>query len=39
MGGPPEGEADRVPRRVERNHTTLTHEIPMAEIEDLPPAM
>jgi hypothetical protein len=38
-GGPPAGEAERVLRRVERNLTALTHAVPMAEIEDLPPAM
>jgi hypothetical protein len=39
VGGPQAGEADRVLRRVERNLTALTHAVPMAEIEDLPPAM
>jgi hypothetical protein len=44
-GGPaaagelPAGEAERVLRRVERNFTSLTRTIPMAEIEDLPPSM
>jgi hypothetical protein len=38
-GGPPAREAERVLRRVERNLTTLTHAVSMAEIEDLPPAM
>jgi hypothetical protein len=32
-------EAERVLRRVERNFTSLTHTVPMAEIEDLPPSM
>jgi hypothetical protein len=44
-GGPtvagelPAGEAERVLRRVERNFTSLTRTVPMAEIEDLPPSM
>ena len=44
-GGPttrgelPAGEAERVLRRVERNFTSLTHTVPMEEIEDLPPSM
>jgi hypothetical protein len=33
------GEAKRVLRRVERNFTSLTCIVPMAEIEDLPPSM
>jgi hypothetical protein len=39
VGGPQPGEAERVLRRVEWNLTTLTHVVPMAEIEDLPPSM
>jgi hypothetical protein len=45
VGGPttarelPIGEAERVLRRVEKNLTSLTHTIPMEEIEDLPPSM
>jgi hypothetical protein len=35
----PVGEAERVLRRIERNFTVLTHTVPMAEIEDLPPSM
>jgi hypothetical protein len=44
-GGPvvagdfPAREAERVLRRVERNFTTLTHTVPMEEIEDLPLSM
>jgi hypothetical protein len=38
-GGPPAVEAERVPRWVEQNLTTLTHVIPMEEIEDLQPVM
>jgi hypothetical protein len=38
-GGPPAVEAERVLRWVERNLTTLTHVIPMEEIEDLQPVM
>jgi hypothetical protein len=38
-GGPPSREANKVLRRVEHNLTTLTHTIPMDEIEDLPPSM
>ena len=37
--GPPAIEAERVLRRVEWNLTTLTHIVPMGEIEDLPPSM
>ena len=33
------GEAERVLRRIERNFTSLTRTVPMAEIEDLPPSM
>jgi hypothetical protein len=33
------GEAERVLRRVDRNFTSITHTIPMEEIEDLPPSM
>jgi hypothetical protein len=39
VGEPPTGEAERVLRQVERNFTSLTHTIPMAEIEDLPVSM
>jgi hypothetical protein len=45
FGGPtiagnlPVGEAERVVRRVEWNFNALTHTVPMAEIEDLPPSM
>jgi hypothetical protein len=45
VGGPtitgylPVGEAERVLRRFEQNFTTLTHTVPMVEIEDLPPSM
>jgi hypothetical protein len=35
----PAGEAERVLRRIERNFTTLTHTVPMVEIEDLPPSL
>jgi hypothetical protein len=35
----PTGEAERVLRRIEKNFTTLTHTIPMGEIEDLPPSL
>ena len=41
-GGPivegdiPVGEVERVLRRVKHKFTTLTHTVPMAEIEDLP---
>jgi hypothetical protein len=35
----PAGDAERVLRRVERKFTTLTHMVPMAEIEDLSPSM
>jgi hypothetical protein len=38
-GGPQPGEAERVLRWVEWNLTALTHVVPMAEIEDLPPSM
>jgi len=38
-GGPPTKEAERVLRWVERNLTNLTREVPMVEIEDLPPSM
>jgi hypothetical protein len=38
-GNLPVGEAERVLRQVERNYTALTHTVPMAEIEDLPPSM
>jgi hypothetical protein len=38
-GGPPAEEDERVLRRVEKNLTTITHTVPMAEIEDLPPSM
>ena len=38
-GDLPAGEAERVLRRVRRNFTALTHTVPMAEIEDLPPSM
>jgi hypothetical protein len=44
-GGPaverdlPDGEAERVLRRIERNFTTLTRTVPMEEIKDLPPSM
>jgi hypothetical protein len=38
-GNPPAGEVERVLRLIERNFTVLTHTIPMAEIEDLPPSM
>lgn len=38
-GGPPVGEAHRVLHRVERNLTALIRAVPMAKIEDLPPAM
>ena len=38
-GNLPAGEAERVLRRVEWNFTALTHTVPMAEIEDLPPSM
>jgi hypothetical protein len=33
------GEAERVLRGVEKNFTSLTRIVPMAEIEDLPPSM
>jgi hypothetical protein len=45
VGGPtaagelPTEEAERVLRRVERNFTSLTRMVPMAEIEDLPPSI
>jgi hypothetical protein len=39
VGNLPVGEAERVLRRVERNFTTLTRTVPMAEIEDLSPSM
>jgi hypothetical protein len=39
VGNLPAGEAKRVLRRVEQNFTALTHTVPMAEIEDLPPSM
>jgi hypothetical protein len=39
VGNLPVKEAERVLRRVERNFTTLTRTVPMAEIEDLPPSM
>jgi hypothetical protein len=38
-GGPPAREVERVLRWVQRNLTTLTRTVPMAEIEDLPPSM
>jgi hypothetical protein len=38
-GNLPAGEAERVLRRVERNFTTLTRTVLMAETEDLPPSM
>jgi hypothetical protein len=37
--GPSKKEAERVLRQVERNLTTLTHPMLMAEIEELPPTM
>jgi hypothetical protein len=37
--GAPAGEAERVLMWVERNLTALSHIVPMAEIEDLPPSM
>jgi hypothetical protein len=39
VGGPPVGDVDRVLQRVERNLTTLTCIVPMAEIKDLPLVM
>jgi hypothetical protein len=39
VGEPPAREAERVLIQVERNLTALTHTVPMAEIEDLPPSM
>jgi hypothetical protein len=39
VGDLPAREAERVLRRVEWNFTALTHTVPMAEIEDLPPSM
>jgi hypothetical protein len=39
IGGPPDGEAKRVLKQVERNMTTLTRAVPMEKIEELPPAM
>jgi hypothetical protein len=38
-GGPPDREAERVLWRVERNLMALIRAVPMAEIEDFPPAM
>jgi hypothetical protein len=38
-GGPSTREAERVLRQVERNFTSLTRTVPMAEIKDLPPSM
>jgi hypothetical protein len=38
-GNLPAGEAERVLSRIEWNFTALTHTVPMAEIEDLPPSM
>jgi hypothetical protein len=39
IGGPLVDEAERFLRRVERNLTSLTCTIPMAEIKDLSPSM
>jgi hypothetical protein len=39
VGELPVGEVETVLRRVERNFTSLTRTIPVAEIEDLPPSM
>jgi hypothetical protein len=39
VGGPPAGEVERFLRWVERNLTALIREVPMDEIEDLPPSM
>jgi hypothetical protein len=39
VGELPVDEAKRVLRRVEKNFTSLTRTIPMAEIEGLPPSM
>jgi hypothetical protein len=38
-GNLPEGEAERVLRRIERNFTVLTRTVPMTEIEDLSPSL
>jgi hypothetical protein len=38
-GNLPTGEAERVLKRIEWNFIVLTHTVPMAEIEDLPPSM
>jgi hypothetical protein len=39
VGGPHSGEAKRVFMWVERNLTSLTRVVPMAEIKDMPPSM